>query len=391
MNESRGQVNLAEFFKTNFPAANLTIVRDKQKNGQTVDDETKSGNLRDFFNFKFPSIANDNITVLFLLSHGEAKPSENHSSDSDLLIMASDTPKGDPFHSKTLSLTHDIIGRLTDLKPGSFIVGYIDTCQAAAAHSVPLATMAAIAGERGTKMNIWAASLADEYAFQASFTRALVELWQKPADSPPSNGVPRCTDTTWSPSKIRDEISELLSKQNPPLSLKENEGLPTLLLQSAPTLLCLETFAADSAIVTVSNESDATIHVVLTPEADPKSAPQFRTAVDKDSAAVMRVTRIPYDLRVISEDNSLIYHDRWDLAAKTIQSYDVPGEHPDDHLTAMNLERGADAGESLGADPRDVGAFRQLAMGTYEIAKDDKNADRVARLMGALNHPPDSK
>ncbi len=57
---------LINFFSTRFPTAKRTVLRGH--------DETTSGHLTEFFRGTFRQLVNGNITLLFILSHGEALP-----------------------------------------------------------------------------------------------------------------------------------------------------------------------------------------------------------------------------------------------------------------------------------------------------------------------------
>jgi len=377
LNENIGETtdDVIKFFKAHFPNAQFVIRRDKDEKTQQMNDEnTTSPKLKEFFSSEFPRIVASNITALFVLSHGEALPYADGTSDSDLRIITSDTEKK-KFPAKTLSLSNDIVANLRGLPRGSFVFGYIDTCHGGAAHSVALATDVAIESARGMKLSMWAASLADAYDFQVNFTKALVRFWQKP---PPLGN--QCTDPNVVPSVIRDEINEMLvaAKSSP---LKPQEGIPEPLVDST-TYMCIETFNADNAILDVMNGNQEPVQVYV--RADSPGFPRVY-AVKQTSAAFIWVPRGLYALEVFRHGSSLGPEVHFDLRKQEIQFYDVPGQLL--AARAMNLEKAANAIDSLGGDPSHVDPIRQQALEAFEATQDLVEADRIAQFMGAPQPP----
>lgn len=185
-----------------------------------------------------------------------------------------------------------------------------------------------------------------------------------------------------SPGVIRDKIAEMVE----PLHLNGNEGFPITIV-SSDVFTCLETFAADIGIIEVTNENGPpSVRLVLDPGPGRVGQP-VPIEIEPKSAIAIRVPRRSYKLSMFRGESQLGERLDLDLAAKTIDSFDVPGVTPDPSVKASNLEKAANAGESLGADLKDVDATRQNAMIAYEAVDDSTNAERLAKILGPVGGP----
>ncbi len=224
----------------------------------------------------------------------------------------------------------------------------------------------------GVKTMLMASSLSDQLAFQASFSQALVQIWNQPSTSTQSQVSPsKCTAPETSKQVIREKIQEILG---PSLQLGQNEGYPTVLLHFQGTI-CLETFAAQSAIVDIINGTPDSYVAWFTDA----SGAKFDEPIDAHDAVPIRVSRIPYDLAVY-RNNQQVLSKHIDLTAGSID-WEVLGA-PDAHQLGLGLESAADAAASVGADTGDVNSVRQLSYTAYAIAKDLPGAERVALVAG---------
>ncbi|MGB9512644.1 MAG: hypothetical protein WBU20_13240, partial [Candidatus Acidiferrum sp.] len=344
------------FFTQNFPAAKITILR--------THDETTISHLDGFFKGTFPNLISGNMTLLFVLSHGESYPLPNKKFGSDLRIVASDTPAND-IAGQTLSLTTDILNRLNGLEPGSFLFAFIDTCHSGAASNLSLKVDAALQDALGVKTMVMASSLADQLSFQASFSQALVRIWQQPA-TPPGH---TCTVPEVSGQIVRQNIIAILGGQSS--TLGPNEGYPDVLIHFQGAF-CLEYFQSQNAIFDLINGSPDSYVATFT---DSRGNP-FSQTVNGHDAVPITLTRSSYNL-ALYRNNQLDQQKAIDLTQTSFDWLVVGAPGP--LQLAQGIDRAATAGESVGADPSDVQSVRQLAYSAYIIANDHPNADRVAQ------------
>jgi hypothetical protein len=350
---------LHDFFTQNFPSAKICVLR--------THDETTVSHLTEFFRGTFPGIVSGNMTLLFVLSHGEAYQLPNQAFGADLRIIASDTPAND-IGGKALSLTTDILSRLSGLEPGSFLFGFIDTCHSGAASNISLKLEAALQDALGVKTMVMASSLSDQLAFKASFSQALVQIWKTPAPSKAGTLAPHCTVPEVSQLLVRKNILDILGT---PDALGPNEGYPAVLIHFQGAM-CLEAFQAQNAIFDLINGTPDSYAAIF---AD-ANGNQFSQAVNGHDAVPITLTRNVYDL-TIYHNNQQTDQRKIDLTANTFD-WMVLGA-PGPLQLAQGFERAASAGESVGANATDIQAVRQVSYSAYVIANDHLGADRVAQ------------
>src|SRR6202035_4180318 len=99
--------------------------------------DTTGDALAQFFRTDFQDIVNGNVTLLFVLSHGEFYKFPNTRYGNDLYIVTTDTDSKN-IRKKGLSLTTDLVLKLSGLKDGSILLAFIDTCHAGAAKNFGL-------------------------------------------------------------------------------------------------------------------------------------------------------------------------------------------------------------------------------------------------------------
>lgn len=352
---------LIGFFRERFPFAILTVLRKAN--------ETTTPRLGEFFRGEFPKIADGNITLLFVLSHGEALNFPNPSFGADLGIVTTDTTP-DKIPVKAISLSKEVLGSLDGLSPGSFIFGFIDTCHSGAAANIGLSLNDALRNSLGVRAMFMASSLSDQLMYKASFTKALVNLWRRV----PKAGQPAsCTAPEASPASIRSRIAEILKPQ----SLGENEGYPRVLLPFNGQM-CLETFSAESAIVGLINGTADSYAVVFTNE----KKQTVRQPVDRFQQIPVRLNREPYVMRVY-RDNHIVDTKHLDLRASPLDW--EPLGAPTIQQLAQGFESTAHAGYLVDVPSSAQTAAWQLSYAAYAADNDSASAGRVASLAGTAD------
>ncbi len=369
------------FFAKYFPTAEIKVIRDlpEDQTLNPVDTRTTSAALKEFFSDEFPNrILDGNITVLFIISHGVKRPYHNGKSESDLLIITSDT-KAAELPGRTLWLSSDIVAHLNGLKRGTFLLGFIDTCDAGAADNIALNVQAAIQKQDDMQTMLWGASVSDTDDMQANFTRALIQIWTDAKEGPNEDGQLPCTNTANTPFKVHKAMNKLIA----PKSLPENEGIPAWLI-STPTFGCLETFGKNSAIVQVRNGTKDDIQVQFKSTLTGELAGSW--PVPKTSGAAIWLPRGSYSMITLRGPDSIDTKD-FDFKDSGIGLYEVPGGTYAVAETAHDLARAASSGAAAGLGQRDVDVYNQLAMIKFESIEDSANADRLATLLGKLPSP----
>lgn len=350
--DTEQQLNM--FFSKHFPDAAVTEIDSPEK--------TTSGALESFFRQDFPALVNQNVTLLFVLSHGEAQPFPDRPSGSDLYVVSTDTKQAQ-FKAKGLSLSSDIVGRLSGLLPGTIVYGFIDTCHGEAAHNPNLQILAALDKERGTNLMFMAASLSDQLAFRAGFTSALVTLWNQ-------QSATGCTSPEQAVGPLRTLVKAQSKEKG--ITLGPNEGYPAVLIPYHGSL-CLEDFSAARGFVVVQNSSPDSIVAVFS---DSHGAEIHSEPLEGKETVAFGLPKQLYSLTFF-QSNQAAETQSVDLTGRSNLAYENFGT-PDPAALGNGLETSATMIEQMGAPPEFVGVLQQRAEAAYRIAGDTASAQRVA-------------
>lgn len=203
----------------------------------TPETTTREG-LRHFFSIELPTFSAGTLTLIFIMSHGEAASFNNRFLSSDLEIITYDTKATDPIkdHDRQREFTSILLGSelLTWLQrapAGSTILTFVDTCHAGAAMSLSTSLSQFVQQQFGLGSLVVASSLKDDTTYSASFTKALLNIWGQ-------NG---CLDVDTLSDKIYAEMKVLAP-------ITGTEGIPSVPVRyNGP--LCLGNFGTDRRLL----------------------------------------------------------------------------------------------------------------------------------------------
>jgi hypothetical protein len=305
LNESieAAAAKVSEYFEKNFPGVEIHKF-------QTYD-ETTSDSLRQMLTNCLKVWGKDNVTLMFILSHGQAIL-DGAGIPRDLMFMTSDTSREDPLThvpqhpaAKAIQVGAMLQLAFRQLRRGSVLWVFLDTCNSGAANDAQLTFTAELNEFIGLKTMMLAASGPEDKTYKAALTRSLVALWE---EGLPSNG--RCMrpppkpqqdlsddDPLWSKMRkiIQDEAGQDVSADQGPRTLVEYDGP-----------LCLDTFVAGNGGIVFFNPSPQPLNVDVLPT-DPQQVNQkisFKVfpSGDKLNLIPRKLKRIPYVIVVRSPD-----------------------------------------------------------------------------------------
>lgn len=348
---------LTTFFTEHFPNAMQKIVDSPQS--------TTSDALTSFFKNDFPALAGGNVTLLFVLSHGEEEKFPNPGFGGDLFIVTQDTIQAN-FKSKALSLSTDIISRLNGQKPGTIVYAFIDTCHGGAAANVQLSLTTALNNAMGTNLMFMASSLSDQLSFKGGFTSALVQAWEAQSGN-------NCTSPEQSIQPLRNAIIHEASIQG--IKLGANDGFPTVLIPYHGNL-CLESFSAARGFVVVQNASPMSVVVSFT---DTKGNEVHQEPMEANQTVAFGLPKMSYKLSFF-QNNSDVEDDNLDLTGNSNVAYESFGT-PEVAALASGLEKSAQLVAQMGAGQDVITTLEQHALASYTVAGDDVAARRVSALL----------
>jgi len=166
-------IDVQKFFRATFKNQVDFHVRCRKSN-------TTRESLRTLFQGELPTFAADNLTLIFIMTHGEIDDSRHNNFVSpDLTLVMSDSihPDEKAWRLSTISVGADLMTWLEDVPEGSTILTFLDTCHAGAAANLSTRIQGSLAQMFGLRMLVLASSLAQEKAYGASFTKALLQQW----------------------------------------------------------------------------------------------------------------------------------------------------------------------------------------------------------------------
>lgn len=352
---------LTAFFAQHFPNTVPKIV--------DLPQSTTSDALTSFFKNDFPALADGNVTLLFVLSHGEEEVFPNHSFGGDLYIVTQDTVQAN-FKSKALSLSTDIISRLDGLKPGTIVFAFIDTCHGGAAASVQLSLTSALDRAMGTNLMFMAASLSDQLSFKAGFTSALVQAWKSQSGN-------SCTSPEQSVQPLRKMIVDAASSQG--ITLGPNDGFPTVLIPYHGSL-CLESFGAARGFVVVQNATPMSVVVSFL---DTQGNEVHEEPLEGNEVVAFGLPKKSYKLSFF-QNNADVEDDNLDLTGSSNVAYQSFGT-PEVAALARGLDKSAQLAAQMGAGHDVVTTLQQHALASYTVAGDSAAAQRLSALLPSSN------
>jgi len=147
--------------------------------------ETNADGLRAFFRHELPT-ATQPVVMLFVLGHGVAKEYPGSSLERDLMIVPNDSVESTP-EASAIFVNQELIQGLAALPRATVALAYLDTCQSGAAVG-SLSQVLSNELNRTMNLGVLGASTAGATAYGASFTNALVALWEKKKCIPDTRG-----------------------------------------------------------------------------------------------------------------------------------------------------------------------------------------------------------
>lgn len=266
---------VAEHFCRNFPKARVRLYDTPEETAH----EALVGSLRQEFRYR----AGRRLNLLFVISHGFKWTSGNTRMSGDLAIATYDTPRpilGDVPEDRTIKVARELFQWISDMESGSVVLAFIDTCFSGAADSALLNSVKAQIENNGIRALLVASALSEERAYNAAFSRALVDYW---SDDTINEFCTEFDDNDW--------IAEIQSKMREVVPI-EFDG-PSVLLEYKGEL-CADTFDKHNSILLVYNALPIDIsYQLLNADFDVFRSGTFK----RDDATVIRLNQGTYYLR----------------------------------------------------------------------------------------------
>jgi lipid-binding SYLF domain-containing protein len=332
--------------------------------------ETTKPALEKYFTREFKKNAEDTLSVVFLMSHGEQVESNGSVITPDLRIVTSDTTHEDPDLT-SLGFTKDVMNWLEGPPIGATIYLFVDTCHSGAFKNVQVTRRGDLDNEKGLYLNVMASSLPSDKSFAASFTKAILDIWESKE---------LCLNDAGLPNRIHNLI-----QGDSPIILGDFEGRPIPVFRYQGSG-CLFSRAKDDRLLLLyggANLPDTVYRVVSTPANQKVS----------DGDMIMKsyeYVRLPegeYDVEIKErETNSFTTH--INLTGPTNLTEIL---YLQKNLTGVHKARAnslaADAAQRLGHSTYEITSLRHRAADLYNVNGEFEKADEE---LAKLEVPPDN-
>jgi hypothetical protein len=365
--------DLKSYFREHFPHAELHVVDSEDP------ENTSLGSIVTFMQDDFPKFAEGNLTLFFVLSHGIPINQPNPIFGKDLLIATYETNK--TTYTGALSVAKQLFPAFAGLNtPGSTVFLFLDTCYSGAAQSLSDDLFEALAANYGLRMMVMASSLSDAQAYRATFTEALLDLWNKASRPSPGSA---CTD----PQQAPDQLRAFIVRRLKPQVLKPLEGKPVTPIPFRGKL-CMESFGAESGLFVFFNARlDDVAATVL---ANGKSIDEisFPLALETNKVVPYLAPRNQYTVDVVDNEGTRLFEPvSTDLVNEPVTFVPIGPAKP--HELAVGFEKTADYGAQAGLPKGELVSFQKAAFATFASAGEQDRAFGVAQQI-AIAHPEDS-
>jgi hypothetical protein len=322
-----------------------------------------------------PRWGNGNITLIFLLSHGEPLKAPGTLADQDVMFMTSDTKKAAPSGTAILVGEEVATGAFKRLERGSTVWVFLDACFSGAVASPQLQIDQKIMDNIGAKVMVMAAAMPEDETYQAAFTRALLKIWETPSlDGPSCIEPPPLADKQevqpyllWKTMKsvlAESKISD--DKKNLPLE----RGPRTLVPYNGD--ICLDSFSAQGGSILFYNTSNKTFDIEIRPAGGVANPQTKRRTIQPTSGDKVNVTQVKLDRgdfelqitsRSVGEEAPVSFTEMVNLAKEPVSFITLP---PDRQIQRVRVE--AQPAEVIRIDVADEAKRKAVA---YEKAADN--------------------
>jgi hypothetical protein len=380
--------DLSEYFEKNFQGVEVHKF--------LTHDQTTHDSIQQMFTNCLPVWGKNNVTLMFILSHGKAILSSGI--PKDLMFMTSDTSPMDPITNKAMDAAGRAIrvsammqGAFLQLPRGSVLWVFLDTCNAGAAFTTELKFSADIHDLMGLKTMVLAATSPESETYKAALTRSLIDLWKEERTS--SNK--QCLAPPPLPDQTLSDNDPLWTKMRKIIKEEANQDIdsaqgPRTLVQYAGQL-CLDTVGAQNGAIIFYNQSHSLLNVRIMPadvqEAGDKVDLRVLPAGDKLDLVPVKLRRGHYLIEVQSPagefTTQVVDLSREDSFKYMILSSDGSGSISNNQLAALS-EKVSKFVYVMGAPIDKVVEYQKRAELAYKNAGDEAGIARTRSTIGEL-------
>ena len=227
------------------------------------------------------------ITLFFILTHGVGETTNANTAYNSELYLATTDASDDTITSKGLKARAELLSYFRSQPNGSTVFLFIDACNAARINSEGLKQD--LNADPQHHVMILTSSQAVEKAYQARFTRTLQKLWEIPT-----------TNCTHEDSSI-EKLIDMSMDRYYPLATPSTMNQTVKVVRPFTKEFCIESFAADHALLVIGNTSRTTEMKVAYRQYGDTQESEWMT-IPTNSIVSLTLLRKQYSLHMIAED-----------------------------------------------------------------------------------------
>jgi hypothetical protein len=259
---------------------------------QTRDDTTAEA-IRKWLFYDLSRDTEKSIHLVFILTHGVGYQYSGSTIFKNELFLASSDTKPEDYFGVAIRGS-ELIDAFQRLPQGSSVFLFLDTCGSGSIDNSGISQLLQIDSVSATRMMILAASMAEESAFTARFTRALVDIWQSP--EPPPND---CHSGETSTEEYLNGRMNAIEPLDPKFSQNVNLIFPYT------NDFCLESFGTHSALALLANPTTEELKGTVRLSNDPRDTHPFRVKARSVRPMILRRQDYAVDVQPAFDSSSL--------------------------------------------------------------------------------------
>jgi hypothetical protein len=239
--------------------------------------ETTAQAVREWLFHDLSQDTQQGIKLVFILTHGTGYlyPASTQFKN-ELFLATSDTSADDYFG--TAIRGSELVDAFQRLRKGSSVFLFIDTCGSGSIDNAGILQMLQANQATATRMMILTASMADESAFRARLTKALLKIWQLPRQPAPN-------DCHYGENDIPEYVDAVMNSTDPmPTNLTQNTKLAFPYSKD----FCIESFDSEVALALLANPTDEELKATLQLVKDPRDSIPRRVPAHSVRPIVLR-------------------------------------------------------------------------------------------------------
>jgi hypothetical protein len=282
-------------------------------------DDTTAQAIRKWLFYDLSRDSEKSIHLVFILTHGIGYQYSGSTIFKNELFLATSDTKSDDYFGIAIRGS-ELIDAFQRLAKGSSAFLFLDTCGSGSIDNSGISQLLQADSVSATRMMILAASMAEESAFRARFTSALLQIWRFPDPAPND-----CHSGDKNIAAYVNKRMDAFQRLDPKFSQNVSVVFPY------SSDFCIESFGSQSALALLANPTDEELKLAIVLNKDPRDTITLRVKAQSVEPIVLRRDAYAIDVRPVFDSSSRIPGNlSLDLSSDYVQYLSL---YPGDSLT----------------------------------------------------------